>query len=365
MPCRKAKEAETSRDEAEFRKKESDSLRTVAEGKADRADIEQMLAQINADSAEKERALAFYLSKISEQEKLLAEQQAEEANRQSETFKKEKEESVKTAEKAIEQQSASEKEKIQEFNKRMLSIAQTMAGKVSEVEDKNLKGLLAYQAYLFNRDLRGTSRSSRYLIMRCITPWSDLTAINYNGLQGHEGAVRSLAFLPGSGIFFSSGGDGKILRWDLNGNTKSYRTLIDNNFINRSLAISPNGRWLACGTTTTGIQLFNLNIVKQSSLHSCRAIKVGWKHSALHPTAKDYFQPSTDKSIIYWDLIAETNTVFITLENTRVRCLAVSPSSGFIFGGTDDGQLIRWNMDTKEESVIFSSDNNSIYAICH
>ena len=86
---------------------------------------------------------------------------------------------------------------------------------------------------------------------------------------------------------YSSGGDGKILRWDLNGNTKSYRTLINNNFINRSLAISPNGRWLACGTTTSGIQLFNLNTSKQSARNSCRDIKAGWRHLALHPTARD------------------------------------------------------------------------------
>ena len=61
---------------------------------------------------------------------MIAIQQAEEATRKSETFQKEKEESEKTAEKAIEQQSVTEKEKILEFKRRMLSIAQTMSGKV-------------------------------------------------------------------------------------------------------------------------------------------------------------------------------------------------------------------------------------------
>jgi WD40 repeat protein len=358
---RKAKEAESSRAEAEYRKKESDSLKTIAEGRASLADMQKILAQMNADSSDKQRALANLQSKISEQQKLIAFQQAEEAAKKTQVFQKEKEVAEKTAEQAIEQQSATEKEKIQEFNKRMLSIAQTMSGKVSEAEDKNLKGLLAYQSYLFNRDFGGqTDHPDIYNAM-----YNALVGFNgekFNGLQGHEGAVRSLAFLPGSDVFFSSGGDGKILRWDLNGNTKSYRTLIDNNFINRSLAISDNGRWLACGTTTSGIQLFNLNV--SNSPPSILQGHKGWVDAlSFTPDSKGLFSASTDKSIIYWDLIAGTYSVFVTLEDTRVRCIAVSPSGRFIFGGTDNGKLIRWNMDTKEATVIFNSDNNSIYAV--
>jgi dipeptidyl aminopeptidase/acylaminoacyl peptidase len=358
---KKAREADSSREEAEFRKKESDSLRKVAEGRASLADMEKLIAQITADSAERKRALALYQSKISEQEKMLAFRQAEEATRKSEVFQKEKEDAVTTAEIAIEQQSVTEKEKNLEGKKRMLSIALTMAGKVTQVDDKNLKGLLAQQAFLFNRDYDGqTDHPDIYSAL--YNALNGFNGDNFNGLQGHEGAIRSLAFLPASGVFYSSGGDGKILRWDLNGNTKSYRTLIDNNFINRSLAISANGRWLACGTTTNGIQLFNLNTanISPSILQGHKSWVVALSFT---PDSKGLYSASEDKSIIYWDLITGANSVFITLESTKVRCLAVSPSGRYIFGGTDDGKLIRWNMDSKEETVVFSSDNNSIYAI--
>jgi WD40 repeat protein len=358
---KKAKEAENSRAEAEFRKKESDSLRTVAEGKADQADVQRMLAQLDADSAEKNRVVALFKSQISEQQKQLAIQQAAEATKKSETFKKEKEESQKTAEKAIEEQNVTEKEKNIEFNKRMLVTAQTMAGKVTQVDDKNLKGLLAYQAYLFNHDYDGQDDQPD-IYNALYNALASFNGEKFNGLQGHEGAVRSLAFLPGSNTFFSSGGDGKILRWDLNGNTKSYRTLIDNNFINKSLAVSPNGRWLACGTTTSGIQLFNLNA--QNSPPTILQGHKGWVETLIFtPDNKGMFSASTDKSIIYWDLISGAKTVFVTMDNTKVKCLAVAPAGHFMYGGTDDGQLIRWNLDTKEATVVFKSDNNSIYAV--
>jgi hypothetical protein len=358
---KKAKEAESSQAEAEFRKKESDSLRVVAESKADRADVERMLAQLNADSADKEKVVAQFRSKISEQQRMLAFQQAEEATRRNEALKKEKEESQKTAEKAIEEQNVTEKEKNQEFNKRILATAQTMAGKVSQTEDKNLKGLLAYQAFLFNRDYEGQPDQPD-IYNGLYNALSALNGDNYNGLQGHEGAVRSLAFLPGTNVFFSSGGDGKIIRWDLNGNTRAYRTLIDNNFINRSLAISPNARWLACGTTTSGIQLFNLNA--PNSPPSILQGHKGWVEGlCFTPDSKGMFSASTDKTVIYWDLIAGTSSEFLRMDNTKVRCMAFIPNSRFLLCGTDDGQLIKWNVDTKESTVIFQSDNNSIYAV--
>ena len=45
------------------------------------------------------------------------------------------------------------------------------------------------------------------------------------------------------------------------------------------------------------------------------------------------------------------------------NCLAVSPSGRFVFGGTEDGRLVRWNMDTKEETVIYSGSGNTILSV--
>jgi hypothetical protein len=358
---RRAREANAARGDAEYRRKEADSLRILADGRASLADIEKLMAQVNADSAVKQRTLAYYQSKISEQEKRIAQQQAEEAARRSVQYQKEKEESDKTASKAIEQQTVTEKEKNLEFQKRMLVTAQTMSGKVSQVDDKNLKGLLAYQAYLFNREYDGQSDHPD-IYNALYQAMSGFNGENYNGLQGHEGAVRSLAFVPGSNIFYSSGFDGRILRWDLNSKAKS--TLKINNFINRSLAISPNGRWLACGTTTTGIQLFNLNTGGNEP--EILEGHTGWVGAlAFTPDSKGLYSGSTDKTIIYYDLIQGPHSVFVALNNTEVRCLVVSPSGRFLFGGTKDGKLIRWNMDTKEETIIYSSSNsnNSISAV--
>ena len=357
---KRAREADSSREEAEYRKKEADSLRIVAESRASIAEMQEMMAQLNADSADKQRAIAYLQSKISEQEKEIAFQQAAEAAKRSVTYQQEKEEAEKTAEQAIEQQTVTEREKFQELRKKMISIAQTMAVKTLQTEDKNLKGFLAYQAYLFNRDYEGQSDHPD-IYSALYNAMTGFYGDNYNNLPGHTGPVKSMAFLPASAIFYSSGADGKILRWDLNGNVKSYRTLISNP-INRCMSISPNGRWLANATLTSGIQLYNLN-VSNTDPELLQAHKSWVSVLAFTPDSKGLYSASNDKSIIYWDLVLQSNTVFLSLPNTNVRCLAVAPVGRFIYGGTDDGRLIRWNLDTKDETVLFRSDKNTISGI--
>jgi hypothetical protein len=356
---KRAREADNSREEAEFRRKEADSLRLIAQSRASVAEMQELMAELNADTANKEKAIAFLRSKISDQERLLAQRQAEEAARRSAAYQQEKIQAEKTAEQAIEQQSLTEIEKNQELKKKMLSIAQTMAVKTIQADDKNLKGLLAYQSYLFNRDYEGQADHPD-IYNALYNALAGFHGDNYNGLPGHAGSIKSLAFAPGTGVFYSSGADGKILRWDLNGNVKSYHTL-HNNPINRYMAVSPNGRWLANATLTSAIQIFNLNSPNEPDL------KQGHKSwvSVLAFTAdsKGLFSASNDRTIMYWDLIANTNTEFLSLPNTTVRCLAVAPTEPYIYGGTDDGRLIRWNLNTKDETVLFRSDKNTIYGI--
>jgi hypothetical protein len=357
---KRAKEAIGLKEEAEYNRKEADSLRIVAEGRATIAEMQEYIAQISADSADRERSIAFLQSKISEQEKDIAFRQAEEAAKRSVTYQKEKEEAEKTAEHAIEQQSVTEKEKIQELRKKMLSIAQTMAVKTTQTDDKNLRGLLAHQAFQFNRDYDGQADHPD-IYSALYSALSGFYGDNYNNLTGHTGSVKSLAFIPGTGSFYSSGVDGKIFRWDLNGNVKSYRTLISNP-LNRCMVISPNGRWLANATPTSGIQLFNLNTANaEPELLQGHKSWVGVL--AFTPDSKGLFSGSNDKTIMYWDLTSNAGSVFKTLPNTNIRCLAVSPDGKHIYGGTDDGRLIRWKSDTKEETVLFRSDKNTIFAV--
>ncbi|MBN1159567.1 MAG: hypothetical protein JXA61_09315 [Bacteroidales bacterium] len=351
---KQAKQAEMSRAEAEFRKQEADSLRFVAEGRMELAEFQAWVSEMTADTAEQQRIIAELETELAERQRLAALQQAEIASRRSQQFQQEKEEAQITAQEAKEQQTQAELDKALEMQKRMLSTSQAMAARVLQVNDNNLKGLLAYQAYLFNRDFKGQSDppdiyNALYESLR------GFNGSNFNALQGHEGIVYSVVFRPGSNVCYSTGGDGKIVQWDLDGNIRSYRTLIDNNFMNRTLAISPDGRWLANAATSSDIQLFNLNQSNPSP-----DLLTGHKNwvgtLCFAPDSRRLYSASQDdRTIMYWDMVTKTGTVFIELPNTEVNCLVISPAGNYIFGGTEDGRVIRWNLETKEQIVVFNA----------
>ncbi len=344
---------ENKSDSLQYLTDQNIKLRELAELRADKEAYERVMAQIAADSAKFAKLKA-------EKEALEARETVTEVTQYSQTLEKttemaekEKEQAIQTAEKERVERTEAEKEKELEYKRRMLQIAETMASKSLTVNDNNLKALLAYQAFKFNKQYGGEENNPD--IYQAL--YSSLVAFNgtaYNSLKGHEGNVNSISFLSNSDIFYSSGGDGRILRWDLNTSPVTPRTLIANKFINRSLAISDNNRWLACGTGTSIIQLFNLN--NPNTPPQLLEGHKGWVDAlAFTPDGKGLFSSSTDKSIIYWDLIAGTNSVFVNYES-KINSICNSPDGRYLAGGTENGEVIVWNLSTNKPSVLYRSD---------
>ena len=366
--------ANTQRVEAEKQKKMADELRYVAEGQKDKAvyqsqqkELERLKAVLAADSAEQAKINALVQSKIATREKDQAIEEAQQVTQKSaeivKTTQQEKQQAELTAIQAKKSQTEAEKQKEQALAKRMLSIAQSMAIKsTQENDDKNLKALLAYQAYLFNKQYGGQINNPD-MYSGLYAALVALNGNNYNAYIAHDGSVRSVAFLPGTSEFYSAGSDGKILHWDLLHSSKSYQTLINNNFINRSLAISPNGRWLACGTGTSTIQLFNLN--NPNTAPTILEGHRGWVGSLVFtPDNKGLISTSTDKTVIYWDL-QSGNKKLLFENDTKINSICVSPNGKYLVGGTDDGIVFRWDLINQSKDILYQSNNNTIYVVTY
>ncbi len=341
--------------------------KNIAVEEKDVIEIQRLRAMIQKDSAEKSQMMAMLqLSEVKEEAEeaydLVDEvtQHSEELEKTTQQAQYERELAQMTAQQAKQEQTRAEQAKAVELRKRMITTAQTMAIKATQVENKNLKALLAYQAYKFNTEYNG-GKSSPDVYQGLYSVFVAVKGKNYNSFTGHEGAVRSLSFLPSKEIFYSSGADGKIIQWDLNKTSSQAKILIDNNFSNRSLAISSNGRWLACGTGTSTIQVFNLN-----QAGSQPQIKEGHRGSVVDLEFvynKDIMiSIGSDKSVIYWNLLTGEKKTIVT-HPTRIRTIIVSRDGNYVFGGTEDGQLVRWNIDNGEARTIYDNKGNSINAI--
>jgi WD40 repeat protein len=358
-------------------KTEADKLREKAMVYADNMEQQKDVAVEESNEKEIEKLRAIHLRDSAERSKIEAVLQlrevkeeateiVNEVTKKSEVLQKtsqqaqvDKQAAEQTAQLAKENLTKVEKEKTIESKKRLIKIAQSIAIRSTQTEDNELKALLAYQGYLFNKEYDGSSCDPDIYTGL----YSTQTAIkgkNYNSLKGHEGAVRAIAVLPNKPVFFSAGADGKILRWDLSsGNTP--QTLFKNNSINRSLAISSNGKWLACGMGTASIQIFNLN--QPGNDPAILEGHKGWVGDLEFIDNKEVLiSSSEDKSIMYWDLQTNQSRIIAT-STSRIRAICLSKDGKYVFGGTEDGLLIQWSIDNGDSKVIFDNKNNSIYAL--
>ncbi len=341
---------------------ENIKLREIAESKAGKAEIDALYSQLAADSAEAAKKRAVVQSQQSELDRLRALQRADSANRAKIEMQRQKTQAEKSAEIAKTNQTEAERQKEVETRKKLLSIAQTLAVKAVDIDDPELKGLLALQAYNFNKQYGGIDNHPD-IYLGLFSALQAFYGENFNVYTGHEGSVTSVCFVPGTQIFYSSGGDGKICRWDLSSGTKTNQVLINNNFSNRSLTISRNGRWLASATYTSGIQLFNLN--NPTASFTLLQGHQGWVESMVFASdSKGLYSAGNDKTIIYWDLISGGHSVFST-HTARIRSLDISPDGRSLVGGTDAGDVIIWNIQTKESTLVYSSAGNLFNVVAY
>ena len=247
----------------------------------------------------------------------------------------------------------------------MVSIAQSMSVKSLQMEsDKELKGLTALQAYQFNKAYDGPTHQAD-IYSGLYAAFNALNRPGFNILEGHDGDVKALAFVPNSSIVYSAGADGKLIKWDLNDSSNRGQILMQNaNLSNTALSISPDGKWLACGTDGAGIQLFNLSymglnptpLILNGHSGKIRALIFSPDNQTLYSTGKD-------NTIIKWDVKNQTNKQ--TISNTgAIAKMDISTDGSTIAAGTSDGEIVVFYTGQDYfKKVIHSDKSNPISCI--
>jgi len=138
-----------------------------------------------------------------------------------------------------------------------LSAAQSMSVKSVNVADDNLQGLLAHQAYIFNTQYEG-NRYDPYIYDGLYEAALTFEGEDLNKFFGHRDAVRSVAFTPDRLVFYSAGSDGTVRKWDYEQPENGKLLSANDTHPNRVIAISPDGNWMAVGSDSTTVELYDL-----------------------------------------------------------------------------------------------------------
>lgn len=320
--------------EAREQKEEADRQKQIAVEK-------EQEARYQKDIAERQKQLAIQREQEAKEQRLLAEKNAEEARKQ-------------TVE--------AEKQRQEAYRMRMLSISQSMAVKSQQIsDDTQLKALVAYQAYLFNEKYEGPKHNPD-IYLGLYYALKGLKGQFYNALNGHTGSVMDVAFIPGTDSMYSTGGDGKILKWDIANLEMPHQTILENPFGQKALGVTTDGKWLICATDDSKILLLNItnNVEMDQELvgHTLSVTGI-----AVAPNNEYFISSSNDKTIRKWDLNTFNGEIFIESES-KINSIEISPDSKSIVAGTQDGKISIWDVnDTTKVNVIQDESKIAITAV--
>lgn len=356
--------------EAIRQKERAERYATVLEGEKDTAlsisrqkEIERLLAIQQKDSLERTNLLRLIQQ---EEETEQAYQLIEEAQRRSQELEKTAEQMQQ--EKLLAEQRAQlaqqgiseiEVEKMMELKKRMLVLSQTIALKATQVNDNQLSGLLAYQAYLLNKE-NGGQINHPEIFRGLFHSLKKLKGQKFNVLRGHTSTLTSTVFDPARNMLYSADNGGNVFRWSFRGQTPKSSSILTNDDANSCIAITVDGRWIAVGSENRTIQLYNaLQPSLQPRVFDAHEGKV--RQIFFIPGKNAMVSLGADDKVKYWDLLVNESSELFADEVGKNK-LIVSPSGSTILCGTNNGKIFEWNVQRERQKVLYSH-NSSVMSL--
>ncbi len=328
---------ERQRELAEQKSAEAERQRQAAEESAENARLQQRIAEEASRQEEQQRKEAEAASRLAEQRRIEAEENLQMALEQERIARENLELANEREREANEQRRQAEEARKEAFTRRMLSIAKSMAVKSQQIDDDpDLKGLLAYQAFLFNNEYGGP--------LHDVDIYSGLYEANktlrgekYNVYAGHNQTVRSIRFASQDDRFYSAGSDGQILRWSLSDTGKSYETLYNRSMVIEALALGQNDRWLAAGTDGQGILLFDLDSGQEEPrvMNGHNGII---RDVEIHSEGEVVYSIGLDQTIMAWRTGGGSPSVLARSGN-RYSDIAVSPDGRYLAASDRSGTI--------------------------
>jgi len=224
--------------------------------------------------------------------------------------------------------------------KRMVSLGKSLALKsLLMTEQKDLQALLAYQGYLFNKRNGGNSNDADiYQGLYNIT--KTYGNQNYRNFSGHTDAITSIAFVPGQREFYTSGEDGKIIKWGLDNRNQTLQVIYSGSEIINVLAISSDQNWLASGSQNAGIKMIPL---KGNGIgYELKGHTGPIKSLIFSYDGRYLYSASLDGRVLKWDLSVRTSTD-ISQGLGEITSIDLSSDNRYIAGINNEGKVIVWD----------------------
>ena len=344
-------EAERQADLARTNEAKALEQQKIAEEERDKAKIAQQAAEdakVAAEAAQaaeaKQRAEAEKRRVQAELAEAEAKRQREQADKNAIAARKAEGEANANAERADRNAERAEREKY-------LAAAKAMAIKSKELgNDLALEGLVAQQAYMFNKKYGGYEYNSDVYggLYTALKNWEEPLT---KSLQAHtNGAARVLKTSDKGNVIYSGGSDGRIIRWNFANHQWNAEMIVDKrqDYMVFTLDISPDGNTLVAGGLYPANPEANYAELYDLRNLSAPAKKItGFKYNIenLHftPDGKGFYaRDNSGLSIKYSDL---TTTREVITPDEKIVSLDLNGNGTLLAGAGDKGTLFVWDIN--------------------
>lgn len=241
-----------------------------------------------------------------------------------------------------------------------LSIAQSMEAKSVTMDDKDLAGLLAMQGYLFHTRYEG-ARYDPYVFSGLYHAVAKQSGYNYNEIRV-AGKARnrmfSIAMSKKNNTFYTTGNDGRIIQGDVDRQAAG-NVIGANPFPNRVVALSGDEQYLANGSDSSFIQVFNLSNNRASVVRG----HTGFVNDIeFLPNDNGFISASSDKTLRLTDHKTGQSQLLVALP-FDLKKIAISEDSKWLVGASSKGQVVRVDIGARTFEVIADEGPNRVLSI--
>lgn len=249
----------------------------------------------------------------------------------------------------------------EEFRKRMLSVGKSLAVRSLSFQNENdLQAILAYQAFLFNDRNGGFSNdadifNSLYVLNKKIG--NRYYSLTETGL----GNFTAMANSPDGKYLFGADKRGNVFQWQGSRPDQHEKIIWSGNRIIESLAVSPDGQWLACGTTGADIVMLPMNTnVKSYELNGEGLSEIN--SLAYSSDGNVLFASTHEGSISEWHFIDHIEKSY-KISGVEITDINISPDNRILAALTTDGRAIIVPVDFSSKPEVINTGDERITAL--
>jgi WD40 repeat protein len=316
--------------------------------------IESSMGQIRANQ---QANLALQRQKEAEEARRIAEEQRQLARMEQKRAEEQEKRAISEANRAETQRlaaiEASERAEVARnnaFRLRMLSIAQGMAVKSLQIQDAQLEGLVSQQAYIFNLRHEG-ERHDRYIyngLYNALKSLSFKESDSVYSMYNHEGNVRGLAFSNDGKTLYSTGTDGKLLKWNFEPENYKSELYYQNEARNRLVKTTKDGKWLILTSDLKGVQCYELGQGPRKPI-TLKGHKGAVYDLVVADNSKYFLSLGDDRTLRVNDFVKSTIMRSFNTDYTR---MALSPDNKTLVVAGPNGDVLLLNAADVDKEVV-------------